>query len=151
MESITAYKNKNYKESFSFIQQARQWPENLGVGKPYDADIDKRLEYWLAYLNYKAMNRTSDANKMLDSIITNSNEVSTTDKYFTNTIITGWSFKQLNKNAEGENWLQYETKNYADKNIATWIAAPSLNNLPASLSDKEKLNAEIINNVEVLL
>jgi Tfp pilus assembly protein PilF len=151
MESITAYKNKNYKQSLSFMQQAKQWPENLGVGKPYDADIDKRLEYWLAYLNYKAMNRTSDANKMLDSIITNSNEVSTTDKYFTNTIITGWSFKQLNKNAEGENWLQYETKNYADKNIATWIAAPSLNNLPASLSDKEKLNAEIINNVEVLL
>jgi Tfp pilus assembly protein PilF len=147
MESVTAYKNKNYKQSINFAQQARQWPENLGVGKPYEADIDKRLEYWLAYLNYKAMNRTSDANKMLDSIITNGNEVEAADKYFTNTIITQLAFKQLDKSEEGGNWLKHESENYPDKNIATWVIAPDLNNLPASLTDKEKLNAEIISSI----
>ena len=30
-----------------FVAQAREWPERLGVGKPYDADIDERLEQWL--------------------------------------------------------------------------------------------------------
>ena len=115
MKSIMAFKNKKYKQSISFIQQARQWPENLGVGKPYEADIDKRLEYWLTYLNYKAMSKQTDANEMLDSIITNSNEVSTADKYFTNTIITDRAFKQVNRNEDGFNWLQHESKNYTDK------------------------------------
>jgi hypothetical protein len=148
MESVAAYKNKNYKQSISFIEQARRWPENLGVGKPYDADIDKRLEYWLAYLNYKAINKTGDANKMLDSVIINSDEVAVTDKYFTNTIITQLAFKQLDKSVEGENWLQHEGKSYPDKDIATWIASPDLNSLPALLNDKERLNAEIITSIE---
>jgi lipopolysaccharide biosynthesis regulator YciM len=145
MESVTAYKNKNYKQSISFVQQARQWPENLGVGKPYDVDIDNRLEYWLTYLNYKAINKTSDANKMLDSIINNSDEVEATDKYFTNAIITQLAFRQLNKNEEGLNWLQHESENFPDKKIATWIGAPDLNNLPIPLNDKEKANVDIIN------
>ncbi|MEA4936795.1 MAG: DUF5107 domain-containing protein [Paludibacter sp.] len=29
------------------IAEARQWPRNLGVGKPYDENIDARLEDWL--------------------------------------------------------------------------------------------------------
>ncbi len=75
MESIDALKNKKYNQSLNFIQQAKQWPENLGVGKPYDADIDVRLEDWIAYLNYKKMNKPNEATTILDSIIKNSNKV----------------------------------------------------------------------------
>jgi len=32
------------------IARARQWPERLGAGKPYDADVDERLEDLLAAL-----------------------------------------------------------------------------------------------------
>ncbi|MBI3792983.1 MAG: DUF5107 domain-containing protein [Gemmatimonadetes bacterium] len=30
------------------VAAAREWPEHLGAGKPYDADTDERLEEWLA-------------------------------------------------------------------------------------------------------
>jgi hypothetical protein len=33
-----------------WIQAARRWPENLGSGKPYPANVDERLEDWLASL-----------------------------------------------------------------------------------------------------
>lgn len=147
MESIDALKSKKYNQSLKFIQQAKQWPENLGVGKPYDADIDIRLEDWVAYKNYKALNKTSNADAMLDSIVTNSDKVSVADKYFTNTIITMWAFQQLNKNEAGNEWLKKESESFPDK-IATWIASPDIHNLPASLSDKEKLNAAVINYLE---
>src|SRR5208283_4976312 len=34
-------------EALRLIATARRWPENLGAGKPYPADIDERLEDWL--------------------------------------------------------------------------------------------------------
>lgn len=145
MESVDALKNKKNNQSLKFIQEAKQWPENLGVGKPYDADIDVRLEDWIAYKNYKALSKTSLANQMLDSIITNSNQVSDADKYFSNTIITVYAFKELNKDEESKIWLQKESANYPDKQIAGWIASPGLENMPSSLSDRENLNADIIN------
>jgi hypothetical protein len=141
---VDALKNKKYNQSLKFIQQAKQWPENLGVGKPYDADIDVRLEDWLAYLNYKAL-KSVKANEMLDLIIKNSDEVTSTDKYFTNADITARTFKQLNKDEEGKDWLRKESANYPDKNIAAWVISPDINSLPASIGDKEKMNADIIN------
>jgi Tfp pilus assembly protein PilF len=148
MESIDALKNKKYNQSLKFIQEAKQWPENLGVGKPYDADIDVRLEDWIAYKNYKALNKTSKANAMLDSIIANSKEVASADKYFTNVIITMQAFQQLNKKEEGNEWLKEESENYPDKQITGWTTSVDINNLPASLNDREKLNAGIIKYLE---
>ncbi len=45
---------------------------------------------------------------------------------------------------KAKRWLQNESANYPDKKIAEWIAAPDIKDLPSPLSDKEKLNAEII-------
>ncbi|NLP10399.1 DUF5107 domain-containing protein, partial [bacterium] len=37
-----------YRRSLQQIDQAREWPEHLGAGKPYAEDVDERLEDWLA-------------------------------------------------------------------------------------------------------
>lgn len=37
-------RKKNYNEALKHISMARLWPENLGVGKPYDDMLDERLE-----------------------------------------------------------------------------------------------------------
>jgi len=36
-----------WKDAATLIAGARQWPERLGAGKPYEADVDERLEDWL--------------------------------------------------------------------------------------------------------
>ncbi|GHT54451.1 hypothetical protein AGMMS49982_19180 [Bacteroidia bacterium] len=44
----------NYNAALSDIEKSKLWPENLGVGKPYDADIDLRAEDFItAYCNAK--------------------------------------------------------------------------------------------------
>jgi tetratricopeptide (TPR) repeat protein len=36
-----------YKEAAKYLIEARQWPDRLGVGKPYDYLIDSTLENWM--------------------------------------------------------------------------------------------------------
>ena len=49
MQAIAAMRHKNYKKALTYINASRQWPERLGVGKPYGENIDQRLEQWLEY------------------------------------------------------------------------------------------------------
>lgn len=43
-----------YNAALSDIEKSKLWPENLGVGKPYDAAIDLRAEDFItAYCNAK--------------------------------------------------------------------------------------------------
>ena len=43
-------RTKNPFEAKRWIQSARQWPENLGAGKPYPDEVDERIENWLESL-----------------------------------------------------------------------------------------------------
>jgi tetratricopeptide (TPR) repeat protein len=53
MQAVDCMRRRQYKTALAFIDDARKWPEHLGVGKPYDADIDDRLEDWMQYLCYQ--------------------------------------------------------------------------------------------------
>ena len=85
------------------------------------------------------MNNQTKATQMLDSIITNTTQLANADK---------WAYERLNKDDEGKAWQQKESVNYPDKKITGWINTPGMNNLPASLSDKEKANASVISYLE---
>ena len=41
------------------VDAARLWPENLGAGKPYPADVDERLEDFLAAQGLGRQGRTA--------------------------------------------------------------------------------------------
>jgi predicted Zn-dependent protease len=38
---------RDTKGALALVARAREWPERLGAGKPYQADVDERLEDWL--------------------------------------------------------------------------------------------------------
>jgi lipopolysaccharide biosynthesis regulator YciM len=59
--------NKKYKRAIETLNKSLEWPENIGVGKPYDPD--ERKEEFLMALCYRAINKTSDAEKFLRHII----------------------------------------------------------------------------------
>ncbi|MCX6927679.1 MAG: hypothetical protein NT154_31385, partial [Verrucomicrobia bacterium] len=48
---------------------ARQWPENLGAGKPYPADINERLEDWFTAQCQFALHAPAAARQALDKIL----------------------------------------------------------------------------------
>jgi hypothetical protein len=43
------------------VASAREWPENLGAGKPYPEDVDERLEDWVQALCLEKSGRRADA------------------------------------------------------------------------------------------
>jgi hypothetical protein len=57
MQAVVNFKDKKYNEALKNITDARLWLENLGVGKPYQSDIDERLEDYLEAKNYEKLNK----------------------------------------------------------------------------------------------
>lgn len=48
MLAIDAMRDARWNDARRLIAAAREWPERLGAGKPYEADADERLENWLS-------------------------------------------------------------------------------------------------------
>ena len=52
--AIENLKAGKFREAIADVEQSKLWPENLGVGKPYDEDIDLSVENFIAaYCNAK--------------------------------------------------------------------------------------------------
>ena len=47
MLAVNAMAARRWDDATRLIAAAREWPERLGAGRPYDADLDERLEDWL--------------------------------------------------------------------------------------------------------
>lgn len=58
----------NYKAALERVKEALQWPENLGVGKPYDSLVDTSSEDLLYAVIYQRMGNTSRAEEYLSAI-----------------------------------------------------------------------------------
>ena len=62
-------KSGSYDKALHRIDTARQWPERLGSGQPYPADLDERLENWLMYQCHSKAGSTTEAQRDLDRIL----------------------------------------------------------------------------------
>ncbi|MFN8573961.1 MAG: DUF5107 domain-containing protein [Gemmatimonadaceae bacterium] len=47
MLAIEAVQKRQWRKASLLVAAAREWPERLGEGKPYAADVDERVEDWL--------------------------------------------------------------------------------------------------------
>jgi len=55
--------------ALALTAKAREWPERLGAGKPYQADLDERLEDWLEAMVLTRLGRTAEAAAALGRIV----------------------------------------------------------------------------------
>jgi tetratricopeptide (TPR) repeat protein len=117
MQAVDAMKKKQYKTALNFIKAAKIWPVNLGVGKPYQQDIDERLEDWLTYLCYTKQNNTALAQQALQKLIAFTPKIDNTVRNFlpANNLISAWAYDALQNHAAAEQllnqWQQKEPSN----------------------------------------
>ena len=57
-----------YDEAAQKVAQSRLWPENLGVGKPYDEFVDNTLEDWLDAVILHRTGRTELAAEYMEKV-----------------------------------------------------------------------------------
>jgi tetratricopeptide (TPR) repeat protein len=68
MLAVQEMKKHAYKKALVRIDEARQWPEHLGVGAPYPEDQDLRLEDWMSHRCYAALGQDKEARGALEKI-----------------------------------------------------------------------------------
>lgn len=61
MRAVAALRAQQPAGARALIAQAREWPEQLGAGKPYPADVDERLEDFLDAEGMARSGRAGDA------------------------------------------------------------------------------------------
>ncbi|MEO6723112.1 MAG: DUF5107 domain-containing protein, partial [Ferruginibacter sp.] len=120
MLAMEQMKKKNYNEALNYITAAKQWPENLGVGKPYDSDIDERLEDWLAYENYNKLNNEKAAQEKLDKIIAAAYSVGDGNNSSVNNLLSAWALQKASKAEQGEKLLQDWMNRSPNNMLAQW-------------------------------
>jgi tetratricopeptide (TPR) repeat protein len=122
MLALDEMEKKNYKEALQYIEASRQWPENLGVGKPYSEDIDERVENWLAYESYTRLGNEQAARPMLDKILAfkTYNDENGTVFPSVKSLVTAWALQKTGKPDEGEKLLKDWVEKQPENNLAKW-------------------------------
>lgn len=122
MLAIKEMQNKNFAVALQFIADAKTWPENLGVGKPYQEDVDERLEEWMNYLCYYHMNKTKEAQAALQKIIQFKPKIENTVSNFlpANNLVNAWALEKLESKTQAVKWLYQQISLYPGNKIFEW-------------------------------
>jgi Tfp pilus assembly protein PilF len=65
--SMDLMKDKKYANAIKMIDKSKEWPENLGVGKPYE--VDTRIQDYLNVYCLEKMNKAAETAGMKTSIV----------------------------------------------------------------------------------
>lgn len=140
MQAVAAYNKKQYKKVLPLVSEAKLWPQNLGVGKPYDSEIDERLENWLDYKTYSAMGKPDAAMKSLQKITAFTPKVDNTVSNFlpANHLVTAWAIEKTVSKQEAATWLKTQAGLYPANKIIQWALQVFNNQEPSELKPDEK-------------
>ncbi len=115
MMALDNMEKGNYSQAISSIEKARQWPENLGVGKPYDADIDERFEKFLQALCLEKMKKKSEADKIYSALTTEKSSVQNA-----NLLINALALRKTGMEEKGTRILEEWNQKSSEKSVPEW-------------------------------
>jgi len=119
MQAVGQLASGKAKASLASIEKAKMWPENLGAGKPYDNDIDLRIEHYLEGLALERMNQKEGAQKKFTSVA----EADTLQRRQINDLISALALKKLGRANEGEALLKAWVDDQPENEVAAWAYA----------------------------
>jgi tetratricopeptide (TPR) repeat protein len=115
--AIDRLKAKEFSEARQFARTAREWPENLGSGKPYPEDLDERLENWIEYWCSLKVRDSSRVQEALKRIL-----ASRADRRGSRDLLTALALKELGRSTEGEKFLKQRGEE-AQEAWTQWVLA----------------------------
>lgn len=142
MQAVNEMKNGQYKKALVFIDASKLWPENLGVGKPYDDEIDDRLENWMLYLSYTKQGNKNFAQQALEKVLafTPKRENTVSNYLPASTLITAFAMQKTGRQTEAAELLNNWVKQSPENKTAQWCREVFENNTvqaPAEINGNE--------------
>ena len=113
-------KRKRYAQAIRSVEDSKKWIENLGVGKPYDADIDERLEDFLMAIILEKQGKEAEAasyyRKITEKGIFGRKSVS-------NELLVAIAMKKLGNMQQADLVADKWLDNQSDSKIGQWATA----------------------------
>ncbi len=106
-------------DALRLVALARQWPERLGAGKPYPADVDERLEDWLTAQCHVALKAPPKARQALNRILA---FPARPKGQGTGDLIRAMALRQSGRLAEAEGLLRDWQAQDPESDLAKWGA-----------------------------
>lgn len=100
MQAVERMRAGDWARARVLITAARQWPENLGAGKPYPEDVDERLEDWLESICAGNMNALSESRSLLAKVAAKAGL-----QYSPNTVLSALALKQLGQSTTADSLI----------------------------------------------
>jgi hypothetical protein len=120
--AIDLIKNKKYKEALLNIEKSKAWPENLGVGEPYEPD--NRFQNYLEAICLDKMKKNIEAASLRDSILNFTKTHYSDTRPTFNNLLALWIL-QSKGDSESANALIQKIKELPQSNtpINQWVVA----------------------------
>jgi len=127
MQAIQNIQSKKFVKALDFISKARQFPDNLGSGKPYEEDIDYRVEDFLTALSYEKSNKKEDAANFFGKVAAYSKP-----GLKSNMIAQVWALQKLGERNAADRLAEKILSTEKNDSLKVWMMA--------LLNDKETNN-----------
>ena len=114
--ALEKMKEHKYNEAINILEKSKEWPENIGVGKPYDPD--EREQDYLLSIAYERLGKLDKSKSVLKDIVTYTQESEQMDTI--NHIFGLLASKKLNKNTN--DLLDYLEKQIGESHLNGQIA-----------------------------
>ncbi len=118
-QALELIKRKKYKAALKLTDMAKQWPENLGVGRPYA--VDERLEDFIALQCYKKLKDLSSEKKMQQHIIDFKAENNLSSGI--NDFLSAWVLKDMGNKSRGDILIKNMVNNNPSSEAIRWCQA----------------------------
>ncbi|MCL3851481.1 DUF5107 domain-containing protein [Parabacteroides sp. GYB001] len=112
--------HKNYKQVMKSVEASKEWPENLGVGKPYDNMIDSRLE---DYLEAKAAAGQGDSRKASALLSAVAGYKTSRSHFGSGNLLSALALRESGKVQEADRMVAAWSTDFPENRVAQWCTA----------------------------
>lgn len=117
LESLSHGKSR---QALASLNTSKAWPENLGVGKPFDDQIDGRLEDFIEARVYAGQGNTQKAAEMLKKVT--AFQPSSTH-FQSGNLLSACALQQSGDKAAADRMVEQWSHSYPDNRIVEWCTA----------------------------
>jgi tetratricopeptide (TPR) repeat protein len=96
-----SFRSQHYQEALALVDKAREWPEHLGAGKPYD--VDERMEDYVEALCKRRIGDSASAGQLFSRVVGSSPMQPTHDAQYCIVLL---ALQGLGRTAEADSALE---------------------------------------------
>lgn len=119
-QAMEQLSRKNYRQVVRSVEASKEWPENLGVGKPYDNMIDSRLE---DYLEAKAAAGQGDDRKASSLLAAVAGHAVSRSHFTSSDLLTALALRESGMEKEADRMVTVWNTDFPENRFAQWCTA----------------------------